>query len=93
VHGICRKWTKLLDTLGGEDGKTCKSYTVTNKQELDALLANPEFASASMAQLVEVIMPQHDAPRGLKVQAELSGQTNKYAVDVGVMDHVAPASS
>ncbi|EIN12769.1 pyruvate decarboxylase [Punctularia strigosozonata HHB-11173 SS5] len=84
------KWTKLLDTLGGEDGKTAKSYTVHNKQELNALLTNPEFAAASLPQLVEVMMPQHDAPRALKVQAELSGKTNKYVADV--VDKVAPAS-
>ena len=78
---MARKWTKLLDTLGGEEGKTTKSYTVNNKEELGKLLADPEFASAKVPQLVEVMMPQHDAPRSLQVQAEMSGKTNKYVVD------------
>ncbi|KZT19511.1 pyruvate decarboxylase [Neolentinus lepideus HHB14362 ss-1] len=73
------KWTKLLDVLGGE-GIT-KSYTVHNKEEASRLLDDPEFASAKTVQLVEVMMPQHDAPRGLLVQAELSGKTNRYVAD------------
>lgn len=35
---------------------------------------------ADKAQLVEVMMDQFDAPRALRVQAELSGKTNKYAL-------------
>ncbi|KAI0369373.1 pyruvate decarboxylase [Pilatotrama ljubarskyi] len=89
LHGMERKynditnwcWTKLLDTLGGEEGKTCKSYTVRTKQELSDLLDDPAFAKADVIQLVELIMPQKDAPRALKVQAELSGKTNRYVAE------------
>lgn len=59
---------------------TCQSYTVHNKAELDKLLNDETFAKAEKMQLVEVIMDQFDAPRALKVQAELSGKTNKYAL-------------
>ena len=75
-----RKWTKLLDTLGGEEGKNAKSYTVATKQELSALLENPTFAAAETIQLVELMMDKFDAPRALKVQVELSGQTNHYTM-------------
>ena len=68
----------MLSTFGGVEGKTCQSYTVTTKTELSNLLDNPEFAKADKIQLVELIMPRHDAPRALKVQAELSGKTNAY---------------
>ncbi|KAI0766453.1 pyruvate decarboxylase [Trametes elegans] len=86
LHGMKRKyndisnwkWTQLLETLGGEEGKTCKSYTVRTKEELSNLLDNPAFANPEVIQLVELIMPQQDAPRALKVQAELSGKTNRY---------------
>ena len=78
----CRRWTKLLETFGGEEGKTVKSYQVRNKQELSDLLDDSTFAKAEVIQLVEMIMPQKDAPRALKVQAELSGKTNRYAADV-----------
>ncbi|RPD77946.1 pyruvate decarboxylase [Lentinus tigrinus ALCF2SS1-7] len=86
LHGKTRKyndisnwkWTKLLDTLGGEEGKTVRSYTVRTKDELSNLLDDPKFAAAETIQLVELVMEMHDAPRALKVQAELSGKTNRY---------------
>ncbi|KAJ8457323.1 hypothetical protein ONZ51_g11605 [Trametes cubensis] len=90
LHGMTRKyndisnwrWTKLLETFGGEEGKSCKSYTVRTKQELSNLLDDPTFAKAEVIQLVELIMPQTDAPRALKAQAELSGKTNRYVADI-----------
>jgi pyruvate decarboxylase len=72
------KWTSLLNVLGDPDGTKSKSYTVNNKKELSELLENTSFANAEVMQLVEVMMPMHDAPRALQVQAELSGKTNKY---------------
>nr|GAT60368.1 pyruvate decarboxylase [Mycena chlorophos] len=72
------KWTGLLGVLGDIDGSKSKSYTVSTKQELSALLDNAEFADAGKIQLVEVIMPQLDAPQALARQAELSGKTNAY---------------
>lgn len=64
--------------MGGTEGKTCQSYTVTTKQELSDLLDKEEFARADKIQLVEMIMDVHDAPRALKLQAELSGKMNQY---------------
>ena len=78
----CRRWTKLLETFGGEEGKTVKSYQVRNKQELSDLLDDSTFAKAEVIQLVQMIMPQKDAPRALKVQAELSGKTNRYVAEL-----------
>ncbi|EMD33924.1 hypothetical protein CERSUDRAFT_107720 [Gelatoporia subvermispora B] len=88
IHGMKRKynditnwkWTHLLNTLGGEEGKTCQSYTVNNRDELSRLLDDATFASTGKIQLVEVMMPQEDAPRALKVQTELTGKSNRYAV-------------
>lgn len=77
-----RKWTRLLDTLGGEEGKTCKSYRVETKTELSKLLDDPEFAAAKTIQLVELIMEPTDAPGALKRQAELSGKTNRYVAEL-----------
>ena len=67
--------------MGGVEGETCQSYLVRTKTELSTLLDNEEFAKADKIQLVEMIMPMHDAPRALKVQAELSGKANKYVSD------------
>ncbi|KAF7796304.1 hypothetical protein EIP86_007481 [Pleurotus ostreatoroseus] len=72
------EWTSLLSTMGGAEGRSCQSYTVRTKTELSRLLEDEKFARADKIQLVEMIMPMHDAPRALKVQAELSGLTNKY---------------
>ncbi|KAM5533631.1 hypothetical protein V8D89_012744 [Ganoderma adspersum] len=89
LHGMDRKyndisnwkWTQLLETFGGEEGKTAKSYRVSTKQELSSLLDDATFANAEVIQLVELVMPQKDAPRALKVQAELSGKTNAYTAN------------
>lgn len=78
----CRKWTRLLDTLGGEEGKTCQSYRVETKSELSKLLDDPTFAAAEKIQLVELLMDPHDAPNALKRQAELSGKTNRYVAEL-----------
>jgi len=86
LHGMNRKyndvsnwqWTALLDTLSEKPGIT-KSYSVSTKAELNELLLNPEFAGTKKMQLVEVNMPQADAPLVLQRQAELSTLTNHYA--------------
>ena len=78
AHVGLREWTKILKTFGGIEGKTYQPYTVRTKDELSQLLDSPALANPDKIQFVEVIMPMHDAPRALKVQAELSGQTNKY---------------
>jgi len=51
---------------------------VQTKGELDKLLQDEAFACAERVQLVEIMMEQLDAPRALKVQAEMSGKTNAY---------------
>jgi pyruvate decarboxylase len=51
---------------------------VRTKRELDALLEDASFASATGIQLVEVLMDKYDAPAPLLRQAELSNKTNRY---------------
>jgi len=51
---------------------------VHTKDELDKLLQDEAFARAERIQLVEIMMEQLDAPRALKLQAEMSGKTNGY---------------
>lgn len=74
-----REWTSLLTVLGDLDKTLSKSYTARTKSELCALLDDKTFANADKMQLVEVIMDKMDAPRGLKIQSELSIKTNAYA--------------
>jgi pyruvate decarboxylase len=69
---IYRNWTKLLEVLGPNTATKPKSYTVNNREELDALLNDEEFAKAERIQLVEVMMDRFDAPVALQREAELS---------------------
>ncbi|KAG5642153.1 hypothetical protein DXG03_003557 [Asterophora parasitica] len=86
IHGKTRKyndisnwtWTSLFKVLGDPEEQLSRTYTVRNKDELSSLLEDTTFASADRIQLVEIIMDPLDAPRALKVQAELSGKTNSY---------------
>ncbi|KAJ6588046.1 thiamine diphosphate-binding protein [Mycena capillaripes] len=79
IHGRERKyndisnwnWTGLLGVLGDASLALSQSYTVHTKSELSALLDEPSFADANKIQLVEVMMQKGDAPRSLKIQAEL----------------------
>lgn len=67
-----------MSVFGGTS-ENSQSYTVHTKDELTALLQDKTFAAAKKIQLVEMMMPQMDAPRALRVQAALSGKTNKYS--------------
>jgi pyruvate decarboxylase len=67
------KWTGLLSVLGDASGERSKLYTVRTRSELSSLLDTESFADAGKMQLAEVIMPKDDAPRALKVQAEIGG--------------------
>ena len=87
---IHRQWTALLPALGDIDGSLSESHTVRNKQELSALLDNEKFARADKMRLVELIMDKFDAPRALKVQAELSGKTNAYVSTEASMTGTIP---
>jgi len=90
LHGETRKyndisnwkWTSLLSVLGGEEGKSCQSYSVKTRKELSRLLDDPSFSKAKRIQLVEIVMDKMDAPRALKLQAELSNKANVYAEPV-----------
>ena len=75
---VNRNWTGILDVLGPHVEPKPKSYRVSTKAELDALLDDPEFNKAERMQLVEVMMDKFDAPEALQRQAELSGKTNAY---------------
>jgi len=76
---VCRKYSNLLTTLGDLDGTTSRSYQVRDKNNLDKLLDNPDFAEANRIQLVDVVMDKYDAPRALKAGSELyAKRAEKY---------------
>jgi pyruvate decarboxylase len=88
IHGVNREYNDIqpydhsliLPMLSpklkkGETPKH-KFHEVSTRDELDALLNDKEFNDAGVIQLVEIHMPQHDAPRALLTQAKLTEQAN-----------------
>ncbi|KAL7409361.1 thiamine diphosphate-binding protein [Mrakia frigida] len=53
-----------------------KFHKVSTRDELDALLKDPEFQAGKVIQLIEIMMPRHDAPRSLLTQAKLTEAIN-----------------
>ncbi|TFK28011.1 pyruvate decarboxylase [Coprinopsis marcescibilis] len=86
IHGKRRKyndisnwkWPQLLDVLGDRKTETM-SYTVTTKQELNSLFESEVFSGEKCITMVEVMMDRLDAPRLLKLQAEMTSKSHAYA--------------
>ncbi|KJZ72382.1 Pyruvate decarboxylase [Hirsutella minnesotensis 3608] len=82
IHGMDAEYNdiaawnhhSLLDAFGGKD--SCRKLVVKTKSELDKLLNDGDFNSASCLQLIEVHMPKKDAPRALVRTAAASAKTN-----------------
>ena len=68
------KYKELVRVFGGE--KTCKTFTIKTKDELNDLLVDEEFKAADCLQFVELYMPREDAPRALIMTAEASAKNN-----------------
>ncbi|KAF5022768.1 hypothetical protein F66182_5183 [Fusarium sp. NRRL 66182] len=68
------KYKDLVSVFGGE--KTCKTFQIKTKDELNELLTNKEFNAAECLQFVELYMPREDAPRALIMTAEASARNN-----------------
>lgn len=69
------KHTQLLDVFGADPEKS-RNYQVHTKTDLEQLFKNEEFASANVLQLVEMFMPQEDAPRALIRVGEITAARN-----------------
>lgn len=69
------QYQNLLAFFGATD---CKSYKVTTQDQVVALFQDKEFRKADKIQLVEVVQGKMDAPRALKVQAELTAKANEH---------------
>ncbi|KAL1971048.1 hypothetical protein VTN77DRAFT_2882 [Rasamsonia byssochlamydoides] len=84
----------LVKAFSGERGRTqaqaqvqgqqpfkTRTYQVRTRTEMEALLSNPDFSSAPVPcfQLVELYMPQDDAPAALKLTAEAAARRNAKA--------------
>jgi len=69
------KWQSTFEYFGAQPGQSA-TYSVSTPQELATLLQDATFQKAAKPQLVEVHMEAGDAPRPLRIQAELSAKAN-----------------
>ncbi|KAI0912449.1 thiamine pyrophosphate enzyme [Ustulina deusta] len=84
IHGMDASYNDVatwqyrdLGTVFGGSAKTVKSYAVHTPAELETLLADEDFAvNYHGLRLVELYMGRDDAPRSLKLTAEVSAKTN-----------------
>ncbi|KAI0969137.1 thiamine pyrophosphate enzyme [Xylaria arbuscula] len=84
IHGMDAAYNDVatwqyrdLGTVFGGSPLTVRSYAVHTPAELETLLADDEFAvNYHGLRLVELYMGREDAPRSLKMTAEVSAKTN-----------------
>lgn len=69
------KYPDVPAALGAADDQY-KKFVVKTKTELEHLLKDQSFCNPEVLQFVELWMPKKDAPRALKITAEISAKTN-----------------
>jgi pyruvate decarboxylase len=69
------KYTDIPAAFGATEEQSRK-FVVKTKNELEKLLEDKEFNDFSGLQFVELWMPKKDAPRALKLTAEISARNN-----------------
>lgn len=86
IHGMKRKyndiqpwvWTGILELFNPQKSTPTASYRIEKYDDLVKLLNDPTFRKADKIQLVEVKLGKEDAPRALKLQAEMTSKGNAY---------------
>ncbi|KAK1826832.1 pyruvate decarboxylase, partial [Podospora conica] len=68
-------YTDIPKAFGATD-KQAKTWIIKTKDEVEKLLSDPKFQNGEGLQLVELRMPKEDAPRALKVTAQISAKNN-----------------
>ncbi|KAK0724774.1 pyruvate decarboxylase [Lasiosphaeris hirsuta] len=69
------KYTDIPAVFGGTD-KQVKRIVIKTKEELEVLFRDKFFNDAEGLQFVELWMPKDDAPRALKLTAEIAARNN-----------------
>ncbi|KAK4452056.1 putative pyruvate decarboxylase [Podospora aff. communis PSN243] len=83
IHGMkaeyndIQKWkyTEVPEVFGASP-KEVRKFVIKTKEELEKLLKDKSFNEAKGLQLVELWMDKEDAPRALKLTAEISARNN-----------------
>ncbi|CDO55277.1 hypothetical protein DV495_004189 [Geotrichum candidum] len=72
------KWTQLLETFGGTEGKTVLSKQVATEKKLREITSDKDgFGKLTIPRLVEVILDAKDYPWRLEQQIEIMGGKNR----------------
>ncbi|KAK4099930.1 pyruvate decarboxylase [Parathielavia hyrcaniae] len=74
------QYTEVPTVFGASDAQVRK-FVVKTKGELEKLLTDKEFNDAGRLQFVELWMPKEDAPRALKITAEVAARNNAKMSD------------
>jgi pyruvate decarboxylase len=69
------RYTDVPAALGGTD-KQVRKFVIKTRTELETLLTDRAFNEAGGLQFVELWMPKDDAPRALKITAEIAARNN-----------------
>ncbi|KAL0467781.1 pyruvate decarboxylase [Neurospora intermedia] len=88
IHGMdadyndITRWnyTDIPAVFGAKEGQSQK-FVIKTKNELERLLKDKDFNEYKGLQFVELWMPKDDAPRALKLTAEISAKTNSRIED------------
>lgn len=72
------QYTEVPAVFGGPK---VRKFVVKTRSELEKLLADDEFNNAGGLQFVELWMPKKDAPRALKITAEIAAKNNAKMID------------
>lgn len=74
------RYTDVPTVFGGSDKQVGK-FVVKTKDELEKLLTDKAFNEADGLQFVELWMPKEDAPRALKITADIAAKNNAKLSD------------
>lgn len=73
-------YTDIPEVFGAKEGHAQK-FVIKTKDELEKLLKDKDFNDYRGLQFVELWMPKDDAPRALKLTAEISAKNNSRIED------------
>lgn len=83
IHGMNAEYNDIskwiytdVPTVFGATGEQVRKFVIKTKDELEMLLNDKDFNDAAGLQFVELWMPKEDAPRALKITAEISAKNN-----------------
>jgi pyruvate decarboxylase len=83
IHGMEAEYNDIarwnytdVAAVFGASEKQARKFVVKTKDQLEKLLTDKDFNDASGLQFVELWMPKKDAPRALKITAEIAARNN-----------------